>query len=48
MLFSHKVIDPMGVAGLNGNELTVTVNESDVRLLPQELNPIRLILAVPI
>jgi len=38
---------PVAVDGFKGMEFTVTVNESDETLLPQEFIPITLIFTVP-
>ena len=48
MLFSHKTVEPVGVAGLTGNEFIVTVKLSEETELPQALMPITDILAIPV
>ena len=47
-LFSHKTVEPAGVAGLTGNELMVTVKVSEETEFPQEFIPITEIFAIPV
>ena len=48
MLFSHKTVEPVGVAGFDGSGLIFTVNESEEVLFPQLLTALTEIFTIPL
>ena len=48
ILFSHKTVEPLGIAGFEGNGFIVIVRESEEILFPQLLTTLTEIFAIPL